>query len=161
MPNTARLDPPQDLNRSATYETDFYTWTQQQAALLRAGRLAELDVSNLAEELEDMGRSEKRELTHRLAVLLAHLLKWGYQPKRRGKSWRLTVKEQRIQVQRELRQNPGLKALLKDVLADAYEDAQLQAAKETDLDESVFPQTCLWTFEQIIDAGFLPESLDE
>jgi hypothetical protein len=75
----------------ATYETDFYGWTQQQAHLLKTGCLSSLDVANLIEEIETMGRSEKRELDSRLMVLLVHLLKWKYQPKRRGRSWELTI----------------------------------------------------------------------
>lgn len=145
---------------STTYETDFYTWTQEQAALLRAGRLAELDTINLIEEIEDMGRGERRELENRLSVLLAHLLKWQYQPERRGKSWLATIGEQRLRSRRVLRRNPGLQAALPESFIDAYEDARFIAMRETGLDGVVFPLSCPWTFEQVLDNGFWPEQTD-
>ena len=80
---------------SATYEKDIVAWSKEQAALLRAGRLSALDLQHIADEVEDVGKSEQRELASRLAVLLAHLLKWSHQPERRGKSWAFTIREQR------------------------------------------------------------------
>lgn len=142
---------------NTTHETDFYTWTQEQAALLRAGRLAELDTTNLIEEIEDMGRGERRELEHRLSLLLAHLLKWRYQPERRGNSWRATIGEQRHRSCRLLRRNPGLKAALPESFVDAYEDARFIAMRETGLDDVIFPLPCPWTFEQVLDDGFWPD----
>jgi hypothetical protein len=140
-----------------THDTDFYTWTQEQAALLRAGRLSDLDIAGLLEEVEDMGRSERRALESRLAVLLMHLLKWKYQPDRRGRSWELTIKVQRYEVKKELRDNPGLKPSIPTMMTDAYELAQLKAAKETRLLETTFPAECPWDFNQVIDADFWPE----
>ncbi|KOR31032.1 hypothetical protein TI04_02970 [Achromatium sp. WMS2] len=139
------------------HDTDFYSWTQQQAELLKAGNLAALDIANLIDEIEDMGRSEKRELTSRLEVLLLHLLKWQHQPQRRGNSWLLTIKLQRNRVQRLLKENPGLQSLIIESVADAYEDAQLKAATATGLNLAIFPQTCPWTFDQIMDPEFWPE----
>ena len=95
-----------------SYESDFYGWTQEQAALLRAGRLADLDIENLIEEVETMGRSEKRELESRLTILLLHLLKWKYQEVRRGRSWELSIIEQRLKFDQILEENPGLKPKL-------------------------------------------------
>jgi hypothetical protein len=139
------------------YEQDFYAWTLKNAGLLREGRLGEVDLEHLAEELESMGRSEKRELIHRLAVLLAHLLKWQVQANRRGRSWQLTLKEQRRQAGRVLRDNPSLKPLLAEIVTDAHEDAILRAAQETGLEESAFPAACPFTLEQILDESFLPD----
>jgi Domain of unknown function DUF29 len=139
------------------YEQDFYAWTLKNAEFLREGRLGEVDLEHLAEELESMGRSEKRELIHRLAVLLAHLLKWQVQANRRGRSWQLTLKEQRRQATRVLRDNPSLKPLLAKIVADAHEDAILRAAQETGLEESAFPADCPFTLEQIFDESFLPD----
>lgn len=139
-----------------THETDFYTWTQEQAALLRAGRVTDLDIAGLLEEVEDMGRSERRELASRLAVLLMHLLKWKYQPDRQGNSWRLTIEEQRYEVRKELRDNPGLKSDIPAFMVDSYEVARLKAAKETKLQKSTFPTDCPWLFEQIMDDDFWP-----
>lgn len=141
----------------STYETDFYRWTHEQAAAIRAGRFNELDLQNIAEELESMGRSEKRALDSRLTVLLAHLLKWRHQPARRGKSWQLTIKGQRLAVVDVLDDNPGLAAKLPEILAHAYRRAVINASSETGLDEELFAADCPWTFDQIVDAGFFPE----
>ncbi len=142
---------------SATYETDFYGWTQQQATLLKNGQFNLADVTNIIEEIESMGRSEKRELESRLTVLLQHLLKWQYQPNRRGKSWELTIKGQRSRFLRVLKENPGLKSKLDGCLLNAYQDAVVEAAKETAFDESVFPKNCPWSWEEITNNLFYPD----
>lgn len=137
------------------YKSDFYAWTQQQAELLRNQYLSELDFIHLAEELEDMGRSEKRELASRLEVLLMHLLKWQFQPSLRSRSWQLTLKEQRLRLEQHLAENPSLKAFLPEYLTRAYQLAVIGAEKETGL--SSFPSDCPYTLEQIFDSAFLPE----
>ena len=96
-----------------SYDKDFYSWTQEQAELLKNGRFSELDIDNLIEEVESMGRSEKRELESRLTILLLHLLKWKYQEVRRGRSWQLSIDEQRIQFEETLDENPGLKPAIR------------------------------------------------
>lgn len=138
------------------YDRDFYAWANEQAALLRAGKLSAADIEHIAEEIESMGRSEMRELVNRLTVLLTHLLKWQCQPGGRGNSWRLTIKEQRNQLVRHLRYNPSLKSRLVEAIDDAYSDAILSAARETNLDLSAFPPVCPWVAGQIIDADFWP-----
>jgi hypothetical protein len=142
---------------NSLYDRDFYAWANEQAALLRAGRLAEADLENIAEEIESMGRSEKRELVSRLKVLLIHLLKWRFQPTRRGNSWRLSIEEQRREVADHLADNPSLQAKLPDALGSAYTTAVLAAARETGLDRNTFPSACPWTYDQIMDAAFWPE----
>lgn len=139
------------------YNDDFYGWSQEQANLLRSRRFNELDAENLLEEIEAMGRSERRELESRLEKLLAHLLKWKYQDSRRGKSWLLTIKEQRKKFFDCLNENPSLKNKKEERLATVYEYAKLSAAKETGITESIFPDKCPWTFEQIMDNTFFPE----
>lgn len=141
----------------SNYNQDFYSWTQEQAALLRSGRLADLDIENLIEEVETMGRSEKRALESRLTVLLVHLLKWKYQPSRRGRSWTLTIIGQRIELDRVLKDNPGLKPQLADLLTNAYRLARVNAEKETGLNNNVFESACPWSFEQITDDDFFPD----
>lgn len=141
----------------STYDRDFYAWTAEQAALLRAGRLSEADAEHIAEEIETLGRGEKRELVNRLAVLLLHLLNWVHQPERRGKGWQLTIEEQRRQLARHLRDNPSLRAVLDEAMADAYGDAVLRAERETDLPRDVFPWSCPYSFEQAADDAFWPE----
>ncbi len=146
------------MTASSLYEQDFYAWANEQAALLRAGRLSVADIEHIAEEIESMGKTEKRELVNRLAVLLMHLLKWRYQPGLRGKSRRVTVEEQRRQLVRHIRDNPSLRGCLPEAMADAYGDAILAAVRETDLETYMFPVACPWTFTQTMDAGFWPEN---
>jgi hypothetical protein len=142
--------------RTSLYDRDFYTWVLSQARALRQRSLKELEADHLAEELEDMGRSELRELESRLIALLAHLLKWAYQPDARSKSWRLTIKEQRLAAGKLMGNSPSLKSKLPEVLRDAYERARLAAARETPLEESDFPAECPWAFEQLMDHDFWP-----
>ena len=123
---------------SLLHDLDFYAWTQQQVDLLKSGDLAAVDVKHLIEEIKSMGASERRELIKQLAVLLAQLLKWHYQPSFRGRSWQLTIKEQRLQLQRLLKDNPSLHTRLEEFIADAYVDSVLLAAKETGLEESAW-----------------------
>ena len=136
------------------YERDFYGWANEQAALLRAGRLTEADIANIAEEIESLGRGEKRELVNRLAVLLAHLLKWQFQPALRGRSWLLTIKEQRRKIARHLGENPSLRPQL--AIGEAYEDAIADVQQETSLEANDLPAACPYTREQIFEGEFLP-----
>ncbi|WP_422491487.1 DUF29 domain-containing protein [Endozoicomonas sp. ALE010] len=138
------------------YNQDFYSWTQQQAEFLRTGRLNQLDIANLTEEVLSMGRSEYNALESRLTRLLSHLLKWQYQPERRGRSWRLTVVEQRKRARKVLDENPGLKQFLDAIYASAYDYAVLAAAKETELPRKTFPPESPWTFDQIMQEEWLP-----
>ena len=138
------------------YENDFYAWTQEQAKLLKDKALDKLDINNLFEEIESMGKHEKRELSSRLEVLLMHLLKWKYQPARQCKSWQRTIKIQRIDLIKHLKSNPSLNAIVNEYIQDAYETAVLKAAEETNLDEENFPEHCEWTSEQILNNSFLP-----
>ena len=128
----------------------------EQASLLRAGRVGDADLSNIAEEIESMGRSERRELVSRLGVLLAHLLEWQAQPALRGVSWQLTIREQRRRLARHLRDNPSLTPLLAASMVDAYGDALLIAQRESGLPESAFPAQCAWSAEDVLNETFLP-----
>jgi len=146
------------MTTSGRYELDFFGWANEQAALLRAGRLSAADIEHIAEEIESMGRSEQQQLESRLIVLLLHLLKWRFQPNLRGSSWRLTMKEQRSRIARHLRKNPSLQAVLDETIADAYGDAIIGAERETGLPDSTFPAVCEWSFEQIMAEDFWPEN---
>ena len=141
---------------TASYEGDFYAWANEQAGLLRAGRLAEADIAHIAEEIETMGRSEKRELISRLTVLLLHLLKWRYQPRLRGTSWNATIRIQRRDLVAHMDDNPSLKSVLSHAIAQAYGNAVISAGAETGLSEATFPEHCPWTFEQSMDENFWP-----
>lgn len=142
---------------SATYEGDFYAWLLKSAELLRQRQFSELDLEQIAEELEGMARSDKRQLINRFAVLLSHLLKWQYQPERRSKSWERTIREQRKRISLLLDDSPSLKSEIEQKLADAYEIAVLSAANETGLDEDRFPESCEYTLDQVLDTGFYPD----
>lgn len=132
------------------HDLDFYTWTHQQADLIRQGRLNELDTLQLIEELDSMGARERRELGNRLAVLLAHLLKWQYQPERRGNSRRRTIMIQRMDVADLLSDSPGLKLEAPEIFAKAYQKARLLAVDETSLDESTFPAAPPFTLDEAL-----------
>ena len=140
-----------------SYEKDFYSWTYEQAELLRTGQFNSLDIPNLIEEIETMGRSEKRELESRLTVLLLHFLKWKYQEVRRGKSWQLSIDEQRIKFEETLNENPGLKPQLDEILKKAHRLAVIQASRETKISKNVFPENCPWELPQLIEEGFYPD----
>jgi hypothetical protein len=139
------------------YQKDFYSWTREQAELLRSGRFDELDIVNLIEEIETLGRSEKRELENRLTVLLVYLLKWQYQPARRGQNWQLTIQEQRLELFDVLNDNPGLKSQLQALLTHSYRKAKIRASKETGLDIDDFPSTSPWEFARLMDEAFFPD----
>jgi hypothetical protein len=136
------------------YETDFHRWTVEQSQLLALGKLDDLDLVNLGEEIESLGRQERAELENRLAILLGHLLKWELQPELRGKSWRLTIKEQRLQIQKLIRKNPSLKPYLSAAIADSFELALVLVEKETPLESQDLPEVCPYSIEQIFDKDF-------
>ena len=146
------------------YENDYPTWAYHNAELLRAGKFSEVDVTHLIEELEDMGNSQKDELESRLAILLAHLLKWQYQLKQlddmfgkfEGKSWRASIIEQRNRIQRRLRKSPGLKSYFSEALVEAYADAVVLASRETGLPLTTFPNECPYSQVQILDDDYYP-----
>lgn len=143
---------------SGLYDQDFNAWTEQQADLLRAGRWADLDVQHLIDEIESMGRSERKELVNRLVILMLHLLKWRYQPALRGNSWRLSIKEQRIRLSSHLDDNPSLKAYLDEAIVRAYQLAVIEAEKQTGLPAATFPAQCPFTFADMADEQFWPDA---
>jgi hypothetical protein len=152
MSNTETKARPNEL-----YETDFYAWTQEQARLLRERRWADLDLDNLVDEVESVGGSEKREIRNRLTVLLAHLLKWKYQPGRRGPSWTGTIFEQRGQLADILEASPSLGDYFRKQVEDRYLSGRLGAAKESGIAFGLFPEKCPFTVDQVLDLEFFPE----
>ena len=142
---------------NALYDRDFYAWTAEQAALLRAGQLDRLDIDNLAEEIDTLGRGEKRELVSRLTVLLTHLLKWQFQPRYRGASWEATIFVQRADLADHLADNPSLRDGIDGFIAAAYLRARVAARGETGLSDQAFPPTCPYAFADMMREGFWPE----
>jgi hypothetical protein len=139
------------------YDKDVYSWALKQADALRRRSANEIDWDNVAEEIEDVARSEAREWRNRMAVLLLHLLKWRFQPQRRGRSWEASIKGQRIALAIHMRDNPSLKAIIEALFTDAYAIARTEAFAETDLDDAVFPDVNPFTLDQATDPAFWPE----
>ena len=141
---------------TSVYETDFHAWTQQQAKFLQEGKWSCLDVPNLVEEIESLGRQERRELRNRLKILLGHLLKWEFQFIRRSGSWLSTIQEQRDQVCELLDDSPSLRPMMPEIVQKVYSKAVDLAVRETSLDRENFPTTCPYSLEEILDVSFLP-----
>ena len=158
MLNTTQLNDVYPLTRQAQeqYEQDFYAWTQKQAQLLRLGDLQGLDLQNLAEEIESLGKQQKQELRNRFGVLIGHLLKWEYQPQLRGKSWRITIDLQRDEICELVNENPSLKPYLEEAIAKSYKQAIALVVKETPLDKHDLPSQCPYSFDQVLDQDFYP-----
>jgi hypothetical protein len=138
----------------ATYEQDFYTWSLEQARLVRDGRWDAIDRENVAEEIESLGREQFAKLESALRVLLMHMLKWDHQSERRTRSWALSIKAQRIAVRRVMDANPRLAPRVPEAIRFGYEAARVEAARETDLDEHIFPEQCPYSWEDIIARDF-------
>ncbi|MFB2919460.1 DUF29 domain-containing protein [Aerosakkonema funiforme] len=141
---------------SQLYETDFYAWTQAQAQFLRDRKWDFLDIANLVEEIESLGKQERQELRNRLGVLLGHLLKWEFQSSHRSKSWVATIREQRRRILEKLDDNPSLKPFLPEAIEKAYRDGVDLAVRETSLDYEDFPVQCSYSLEQVLDSQFFP-----
>ena len=139
------------------HDRDFYAWTLQQADLLKQRRLAEVDIDSIVEELECMGASERRELINRLAVLMAYLLRWRFQPELRGNSWRNTIDVQRFDIKELLEDNPSLAAGLNERMEKAYRKSVMLAVRETGLSKMAFPVACPFSTEQLLSEEFWPE----
>jgi hypothetical protein len=144
--------PPQSLLR----HDDFYAWSLQQAALLRAGRLEEADLAGIAEEIERLGRTDKRELTSRLAMLLLRLLKWRCLPRSRSEAWRLSIANSRDEIRELLSASPSLTSAVADAMIAAYRYARRRAIA-TELPKELIPPQCPWGFAEAMDEDYWPE----
>ena len=141
---------------SGLYDRDYYAWTQEQVDLLRAGRVNEIDLANLAEEVEDMGKRQKQAVASNLVVVLLHLLKYRFQPEQRANSWRASIREHRRRLRKAFEDSPSLRRYTEEVLVECYLDACEQAADETGLPAVVFPEHCPFSLDQVLDKDFLP-----
>jgi hypothetical protein len=146
-----------DPSTSRGYDQDFYGWLVHNARLLREGRLSAVDAEHIAEELEDMGKSQKRALASHLRVLLIHLLKWRCQPQRRGPSWRVSIRNARDRIAAIVEDSPSLGQLPRDVFLQEYARARKYAADETGLDLSSFPDAPPFSLDQVLEEDFLPD----
>lgn len=140
------------------YHQDFYAWIKSQVALLKQGRGQDLDQELLAEELEDMSRQHRNELINRLIVLIAHLLKWQFQSEQRSSSWRGSIIEQRVQIERNIDVSPSLNPFFNEAIVAAYPSALRIAVKETKLNKSVFPEVCPYQEQELLDEDYWPDN---
>ncbi|NDJ18536.1 DUF29 domain-containing protein [Myxacorys almedinensis] len=133
------------------YEQDFYAWTQQQTELLRSGKWELLDIDNLIEEIESLGKQQRQELRNRLSILLGHLLKWHYQPEARSRSWWATIREQRREIAILLKENPSLKPYLNEAITLGFENGMDLALRETPIPLKFLPASCPFSIEDIFE----------
>jgi len=141
------------------YDTDFYAWTQTQAAALAAGHLGKLDLANLAEEIQDLGKRDRRGLQSALEIVLIHLLKWRYQPAyREGHSWSDSLYEHRRRPGLIVADSPSLRRQIPELIATGYPRARRAATRQTKLPLATFPETCPWAPDQVLDEEFFPEA---
>jgi len=145
---------PGDEPVRAEYQRDFYSWLMEQARHLREGRYEALDRDNLAEEIEALGREQFNKLVSALRVLMLQMLKWDHQAALRSRSWVLSIEEQRLEIADVLADNPGLRPRVGEAIVRDCRRVRIEAAKETDLDESVFPLACPYSFDDIMSRGF-------
>lgn len=146
-------------SKTDLYDQDFYTWTQVQAAALRDGKAEALDWTNLAEEIESLGKSDRRALRSHLEGLVMHLLKWRYQPAGRetGHSWySSTIRAHRNEIDAIFEDSPSLQLAVPGLLARRYRSARQDASMETRLPLATFPESCPWTPAQLLDEDFWP-----
>ena len=161
MAETAAPRPADQVERGPAYDEDFFLWRQSQAALLRAGQFDLVDWEHLAEEIESLGISDRRQLRNRLEVLLMQLLKWQFQPTRRSRSWRSTIRTQRRRIERVLEESPSLRREVAELSREEYAAARESASAETGFALGTFPQSLPYTPEQILDNDFYPGPIDE
>ena len=146
-----------DANRKNLYEADYLKWIETTVEKLRVRDYSSVDWENLIEEIEDMGRSERKSLKSNLIIVLTHLLKWQYQPEFRSGSWKGSIVEHRRRIRDALKDSPSLKPYLQEVFAECYLDAVELASAETELPVETFPGECPYTAAEVLDSNFLPE----
>ena len=151
---TTQLSSP--ANTANLYERDYYLWLSHTAQLIKEGKFSEVDAANLVEEIEDMGRSEKRAVKSNLIIVLLHLLKYKYQPAKRTNSWKASIREHRRRLRDDLKASPSLKRYLEDVFDECYQDGREQAADETGLPLDTFPLESPFTAAETLNPDYLP-----
>jgi hypothetical protein len=151
------MSEPMVPGNTVDYEEDFYAWTVEQARLLRSGELTAIDAANIAEEIESMGRGDRRAIESRLTVLLTDLLNWQKQSKMRSASWSGTLAEQRRRIAKLLAESPSLRPYVDEALAEAYSEAREAASNQSGLPEAEFPADCPFTADEVLSRQFLPE----
>ncbi len=142
---------------SKSYEIDFANWIADQVEKIRLQGDEGLDLSNISEELEALGRRDRRALKSHLRNLLVHLLKWQYQPQRRSDSWLRSIGNARAEIEDILSDSPSLKSFLEEQIDAEFEKARAQAIRETGLGSNSLPDDCPYKVAALVDDDFLPE----
>lgn len=143
------------------YDQDYHLWLETTIKQLQERQFSDIDIDNLIEELETLGRSEKKALRSYLRLIIMHLLKWRYQPEKRSKSWQITIRNNRFEIEETLQDSPSLKSQLTELLNQSYPRAVAEASEETGLSVSTFPPSCPFTLEQILEQNFLPNEVEK
>ncbi len=143
-------------NTANLYDRDYYLWLSHTANLIKEGKFDEVDAANLIEEIEDMGRSEKKAVKSNLIVVLLHLLKYKYQPEKRTNSWKASIREHRRRLRDDFRVSPSLKRYMTEVFDECYQDGREQAADETGLPLDTFPTESPFTPDLVLNPDYLP-----
>ncbi len=143
-------------NTTDLYDRDYYLWLSHTAQLIKEGKFSEVDAANLIEEIEDMGRSEKRAVKSNLVIVLLHLLKYKYQPAKRTNSWKSSIREHRRRLRDDFKVSPSLKRHFEEVFDECYQDGRAQAADETGLPRDAFPPLSPFTSDQVLNPDYLP-----
>lgn len=138
-----------------SYDRDFYSWSLEQARLVREGRWTAIDRENVAEEIESLGREQFSKLESAIRVLLVHMLKWDHQPRRRSRSWILSIDAQRVELDDVIADNPGLKPRIAEAIGRAYRRARIEAAKETGMEKAAFPDHCPYSWDDVVSREFV------
>jgi hypothetical protein len=139
------------------YEQDFYAWTVQTAEKIRQGRFEDLAREALAEEIEDMGKRDYRQVESLLTQLILHLLKWKFQSERRSRSWQSSVIKQRLKLARILADSGSLKVKAVQGLDQIYRSAVKLAEVETGIEREKFPDQCPFDLERLLDGDYWPD----
>lgn len=147
------------MNSTTTllYDTDFALWAEETAQMLKDGRISDIDLENLIEEVEDLSRRERDALYSNLKIVLLHLLKWEFQHHKRSNSWRASMVEHRQRIKQQIKKSPSLKAYPEEILSECYADARELASVETGLPLNAFPADCLYAIADLLDSTFLPD----
>ncbi len=148
---------PLKADLQALYKTDYLEWVETTVEKLRGQDYRSVDWGNLIEEIEDMGRSERRSLRSNFIVILVHLLKWQFQPQERSGSWEGSIVEHRRRVREALSDSPSLQPYLENIFAECYTQAVKQAKAETRLPLETFPQQHPYELAAVIHDEFLPQ----
>jgi hypothetical protein len=156
MPNVFQKSIEQ-VKEKSLYDTDFYQWTKWNTELLRQGKLDEIDIENIAEEIESLGKRDKRELISRLAVLIMHLLKYQFQPQKISDSWITTISTQRREIKLVIEDSPSLKYNIDKTIDKAFIEAKRQFEEETNIPKEILSETCPYSWEQLTKHEFLPK----